>query len=208
MVHGYHVILPHYGFWLPNDPRGSWSSFVHRWELVRFGRSTRHLEQRTLAHLTEKELAQREAARANLKHSPVTLTGLQAVSIAKVFSLQAAKSGYSIWACSILPKHTHLVLARHTYKVEQMANLLKGAASRQLVADERHPLSRFAVPGKRPPSMWAERLWKVFLDSDEQIENALAYVIENPIKEGKKRQTWNCVTPYRGLDTGAGSYNV
>ena len=25
MVHGYHVILAAYGFWLPNDPRGSWS---------------------------------------------------------------------------------------------------------------------------------------------------------------------------------------
>ena len=52
MVHGYHVILPHYGFWLPNDPRGSWSDLVYRWELVRFGRSTRHLEQRKLAQLS------------------------------------------------------------------------------------------------------------------------------------------------------------
>ena len=26
MIHGYHVIMGMYGFWLPNDPRGSWSS--------------------------------------------------------------------------------------------------------------------------------------------------------------------------------------
>lgn len=40
MIHGYHVIMPMYGFWLPNDPRGSWSEFVRKWELVRFGKST------------------------------------------------------------------------------------------------------------------------------------------------------------------------
>jgi len=28
MVIGFHVILTAYGFWLPNDPRGSWSEFV------------------------------------------------------------------------------------------------------------------------------------------------------------------------------------
>ena len=35
-----HVIITTYGFWLPNDPRGSWSDFVGAWELLRYGRST------------------------------------------------------------------------------------------------------------------------------------------------------------------------
>ena len=35
-----HVIITAYGFWLPNDPRGSWSDFVGAWELLRFGRAT------------------------------------------------------------------------------------------------------------------------------------------------------------------------
>ena len=29
----YHVVLGAYGFWLPNDPRGSWSDYVRSWEL-------------------------------------------------------------------------------------------------------------------------------------------------------------------------------
>src|SRR4051812_43899841 len=33
MIVGYHVIFSTYGFWLPNDPRGSWSDFVGSWEL-------------------------------------------------------------------------------------------------------------------------------------------------------------------------------
>ncbi len=61
MVHGYHVILPTYGFWLPNDPRGSWSEFVRKWELVRFGPTTKTIQRRSLDELTESEMRQRHA---------------------------------------------------------------------------------------------------------------------------------------------------
>jgi hypothetical protein len=98
MVHGYHLILPHYGFWLPNDPRGSWSEFVASWEIARFGETTRHLEKRTLAMLSADELALRVEARQALHYPPVTLTGNQALSIANGFKDQAIKSSYAIWA--------------------------------------------------------------------------------------------------------------
>lgn len=39
MIHGYHLIWGAYGFWLPNDPRGSWSDFVYSWELERLSAS-------------------------------------------------------------------------------------------------------------------------------------------------------------------------
>ena len=48
MVHGYHLILPMYGFWLPNDPRGSWSDYVRSWELARFERRRRVLSVKNL----------------------------------------------------------------------------------------------------------------------------------------------------------------
>ena len=208
MIHGYHVILPHYGFWLPNDPRGSWSLFVARWELARFGKTTRHLEQRTLAQLSDEELAQRDAIRNALLYPPVTLTGDQALSVSNGFSNQAAKSGYQIWACAILPEHTHLVVGRHRYKVEQIANLLKGAATTRLIADKIHPLAGHAKPNRRPPGMWARNEWKVYLSSDEQIENAIAYVNDNPVKEGKPPQTWKWIMPYRGLYPGWTTYLV
>lgn len=206
MVHGYHVILPCYGFWLPNDPRGSWSDFVSRWELIRFGTSTRHLEQRTLAQLDSLELARRAAAQAALKYAPVCLSGQQAFSVAHGFAHRAKASGYSIWACSILPEHTHLVIARHRLKVEQMAKQLKAAATTQLLKDHRHPQASYAKPGRRLPRVWAENHWKVYLDSDEQITNAIAYVLENPLKEGKRLQKWNFVTPYSGIDAGWVTY--
>ena len=54
--------------------------------------------------------------------------------------------------------------------------------------------------------MWARGEWKVFLDSDEQIENAIAYVLENPVKEGKPIQHWKWITPYSGLEAGWTTY--
>jgi REP element-mobilizing transposase RayT len=191
-----------YGFWLPNDPRGSWSEFVRKWELVRFGEATKSIERREVARLTESELKHRKGARQALKYPPVSIDGHQALAVANGFATKAKKSNYTIWACSILPEHTHLVIARHTYNIEQIVNLLKGASTSEIVKAGRHPLAKYAEPGKRPPRMWAAREWKEFLDSEEAIENAVRYVEENPKKEGKPGQSWSFVTPFAGIPVG------
>ena len=66
MVHGYHIIMPVYGFWLPNDPRGSWSDTVRKWELTRFGPPTKSLERKPLEDLTPQEKVTRDSARAGV----------------------------------------------------------------------------------------------------------------------------------------------
>lgn len=206
MIHGYHLILPMYGVWLPNDPRGSWSETIYKWELVRYGNPTRSGARRSLVQLTDEELALRAAALRELRYPPVQLSGLQAKSIGDGFAGTVHKNGYTVWACAILPQHVHLVLARHTYKVEQMATLLKGAATMRMIRDGHHPLADYQEDGHRYPKMWAEKRWKVFLDSEEQIENAIRYVEENPEEEGKPRQHWKFITPFRGLEPGHITY--
>ena len=136
------------------------------------------------------EIRQRDEAQKSLRYPAVTLNGDQALSIGRGFGKAIAKNGYSIWACSILPQHTHLVLARHLYSVEQMTNLLKGSATRCIVEDQRHPLQEFA-DDRSVPRMWAEGRWKVYLDSEQQIETAIRYVEETPERDGKKRQKWS-----------------
>ena len=207
MIHGYHLILPMYGFWLPNDPRGSWSDFVWKWELVRFGKATKSIDRREVMDLTESELQQREAARNVLNYEPVSINGQQALSIANGFAHRITRSNYSVWACAILPEHTHLVLARHTYKVEQMAKLLKAAATTRIIKDGRHPFAMHTAVESTFPHMWAESHWKVYLDSEEQIDAAVRYVNENPEREGKQRQHWSFVTPFRGLEPGHITYH-
>ena len=50
MILATHAIFSAYGFWLPNDPRGSWSTFVASWELFKYGPATTVSTRRSIAH--------------------------------------------------------------------------------------------------------------------------------------------------------------
>jgi REP element-mobilizing transposase RayT len=195
-VLAYHVIFGAYGFWLPNDPRGSWSDFVAAWELFRSGGpATKTATRHSLAGVPHDAAARRRVKEA-LKYPAVVFNGHQALSVARGFARVVKKSGYRVHACTILPEHVHLVLGRHRYRVEQMVRLLKAEASTQLAADGRHPLAAWARPGEPLPTPWARNCWRVFLDSAEAIDRAVRYVEGNPLKEGKPPQGWSFVVPY------------
>lgn len=40
---------------------------------------------------------------------------------------------------------------------------------------------------------------RVYLDTEEAVEDAIRYVEENPLREGKRRQQWSFVTPFAGI---------
>ena len=203
MIHGYHVIIPAYGFWLPNDLRGSWSDMVRKWELLRFGPSTKSLERRTLAELSAEEKRQREQARRALVYPPVHFTEEQIENIAAGFEHRVIRSNYTVWACAILPEHPHLVIARHVFAVERIAIQLKGAATRELQRLGIHPHANQQRIGNRTPHMWVEKFWKVYLDSERAIDSAIQYVCANPEREGRSAQNWRWITPFAGVDKGA-----
>jgi REP element-mobilizing transposase RayT len=195
-VLAYHVIFGAYGFWLPNDPRGSWSEFVASWELFRAGGpATKTTARHSLARVPHDAAARRRVKEA-MKYPAVVFDGHQALSVIRGFARVVAKSGYRAYACAILPEHVHLVLGRHHYRVEQMVRLLKAEASTQLAADGLHPLAARAQPGEPVPTPWSRNCWRVFLDSVEGIERAVRYVENNPLKEGKRPQRWSFVVPY------------
>ena len=202
MVHGYHVIFAAYGYWLPNDPRGAWSDFVRAWELRRFGPPSKTLERVALEDLSPTQIERLQEAKKSLKHSAVRFTGVQARAVGHGFWHAVQRSGFVIWACSILPEHIHLVIGRHRYRVERIAGQLKGEATKALVREGIHPLAKHLNSVGELPSPWNSKAWKVFLDTEESIEDAIAYVERNPIKEGKPAQSWSFVTPFRGLDAG------
>ena len=195
MVLAHHVIITAYGFWLPNDQRGSWSDFVRRWELLQFGPATKVATTRSVAN-RRFDGAVRNAAREALTYRPVIFDGQQALRIANGFADGVKRSGYVIHACCILPDHVHLIIRRHVYRIEQVANRLKGSATRFLTDTEMHPMQDQIPAGGALPSPWGVGLWKVFLDSPEDIRRAIAYVEANPAKAGKKTQHWSFVVPY------------
>ncbi len=194
MVVAYHVIITAYGFWLPNDERGSWSDFVRRWELLRFGPATKVETTRNVTHRPY-SAALRATAKRALMYRPVIFDGAQALCISKGFADGVRRSGFVIRACAILPEHVHLVVARHSYKIEQVTNRLKGSAQRYLTEAGLHPMQDQVSGETALPSPWAVGLWKVHLDSPEDIRRAIDYVEKNPEKKMKKRQSWSFAAP-------------
>ena len=195
MILAYHTIFSTYGFWLPNDPRGSWSDFVRRWELVRFGKATKVDTTRSVADVPH-DRALRHAAKNALQYPPVILTGPQALAVGGGFARAARESDYVIYACSILPEHVHMVVARHDRQIERIVGHLKARATQKLREDGLHPLEAFAGNRSSPPSPWGRLGWHVFLDDIEGIARAIGYVEGNPMREGKPRQDWSFVTPW------------
>jgi REP element-mobilizing transposase RayT len=196
VVIGYHLIITAYGFWLPNDPRGSWSEFVGAWGLYRFGGATKTDCRQSVASKPH-DRQTRLAAKRTLKYPDVHFTGLQARAIGRGFADYVRRSGLTVWACSILPEHVHFVVARHRYEVEQVANLLKGAATRLMVEQGLHPFGEHSSDNDRVPTVWARRHWKVFLYTEQEVERAIKYVDRNPLKEGKLKQHWSFVVPFK-----------
>jgi REP element-mobilizing transposase RayT len=191
MIVGYHLILGAYGFWLPNDPRGSWSDFVGSWELFRYGRTTRTTESQSTAHVPH-DHALRLSAKQALKYPAVQFTGLQARAVGRGFANYFQRSGLAVWACAILPDHVHLVIGQPSISVEQLAVQLKGEATQQVIAEGIHPFAHLTLASGGPPKCFARGQWKVFLDP-EDVPRAIEYVEENPVKEGKPRQRWSFV---------------
>ena len=191
MVIGSHVIFGAYGFWLPNDPRGSWSDFVGSWDLFRYGAATKTTERRSVAARPH-DARQRLAAKSALKLPAVHFSPQQIEAVASGFAEYSQRSKLVVWACAVLPDHVHLVLGRHRLDVEPLVIQLKGAATRELVASGLHP---FAAAG-RPAKCFARGEWKVFLGSVDDVRRAIRYVEANPGKEGLARQRWGFVEEY------------
>ena len=192
MILAAHIVFTAYGFWLPNDPRGSWSDFVRRWELLRYGPATKTTERRSLAHDAH-DRERRHAAKKALKYEPVRFTGIQARAIGRGFARAIEESLYAVLACAILPDHVHGVVECHERTFERIIGHLKTLATQQLLAENLHPFASFRDSDDKVPPVWVEHGWKVFLNSDEEVARAIQYVNGNPMKEGLKEQSWTFV---------------
>ncbi|MEX0718646.1 MAG: hypothetical protein WD066_18780 [Planctomycetaceae bacterium] len=118
MVAAYHLIWTAYGWWLPNDPRGSNSREIRSASIEGMGELHRD---RKRIQPTGKVIAEfYDAARGRLKHPLLTLTSDEVLSIAESFSATVRQRRYTCYACAILPDHLHLVIRKHRDKAEEM----------------------------------------------------------------------------------------
>ncbi|MHC4663894.1 MAG: transposase [Planctomycetota bacterium] len=156
------------------------------WELFRFGKATKTNSRKSVAAKTHDHNL-RLAAKNKLKYNPVCFSGRQALSVSRGFNRAKTEGGYSIYACSILPDHVHMIIGWHKRAIGRIVGHLKAQATRRLSSDGLWEQNR---------RVWAKKSWKVFLDTNKSAGRAIKYVKQNPVREGKKRQNWSFLDDY------------
>jgi REP element-mobilizing transposase RayT len=195
-VIAYHLVMGVYGFWLPNDPRGSGSWYVGSDALFKHGPATHVNGERSVAGRPHDAKARR-AAKRNLKYPPVRFNGRQARCIALAFGELAAQEQLAVYACAVLPDHAHLVVGRHVrLSAEQMLIRLKACASKHLRIAGLHPFGAQAKGNGQLPKIWARDGRHRFLYTPAQVRDRIDYTNKNPPKHGFRPQHWSFVVPY------------
>ena len=187
----FHVTFGAYGFWLPNDPRGSWSDYVFAPRLRRFGPATKVHIRQSVAHV-EHDYPERMAAKKALKYPAVVFNDRQIETVGRGFGMAVEETGLAVFACAVMPEHVHFVYGLHERKNGSLVGQLKSRATKQLNLECQHPLDGTATP-------WAEGHWEVYLDTEEEVFRAVEYVNRNPIREGRTPQNWPFVIEADGL---------
>lgn len=186
IVIAYHLIWTAYGWWLPNDPRGSMSTYIFQDVLKDLGELHFGRKRVQPAGWVIEEFY-REAGK-RLTHELLTFDETARRVIAEAFGEVIARERYTCWACAIMPDHVHLVIRKHRDKAEEMIAKLQAASRLRLrevgLRSIEHPV-------------WGGPGYKVFLDHPDEVrERVIPYVEENPEKIGLPRQCWGFVVPY------------
>jgi REP element-mobilizing transposase RayT len=195
MVIATHAVFAAYGFWPPNDPRGSWSDHVWAEHLKPFGDPIKVSTRRSVAHLPhDRELARE--IRDNLKYPRVRFNDAQRAAIAEGIAEVVELLHVKLYALAILHDHVHFVSQRHTESVETIIGYMKRAASRLLRERGLHPMSRYVKTDDSLPTPWVRGGWKRFIDRVDAIPGAIEYVNGNFAKSGLERVEYPFLVPF------------
>jgi REP element-mobilizing transposase RayT len=188
MVAGYHLIWTVYGYWLPNDPRGSTSTEIRVEPIEALGEL--HYGRKPVQPSSKEIREFHKKAHDILKHPVLTFDDEEIALVGNVLGQVIAEKDYTCYACAVMPDHVHMVVRRHMDWAENMIALFQ-QRSRQALIDA----------GKRNPThpVWTKGPgWKTFINSQRQFKNEIGYVGQNPRKIGRPDQTWDFVTVYDG----------
>jgi REP element-mobilizing transposase RayT len=187
MVLAHHLIWTLYGWWLPNDPRGSMSRVIASDVLKELGEL--HYGRKRVQPASKDIRAFYDRARDLLKSPLLTLEAAEVLAVADAFAVAFCSHRYACYACAIMPDHIHILIRKHRDLAEDMILNLQDA-SRTHVREL--GIRKFDHP------VWGGPGWKVFLDSVEDIERTIRYIELNPVKARLPEQQWEFVTPYDG----------
>jgi REP element-mobilizing transposase RayT len=186
-VIAYHLVWTGYGWWLPNDPRGSISSCIRNDLIAELG--ALHFGRKRIQPAS-REIREFQANAVELLEFPrLTFDSLDVEQIASAFAKTIVDERYTCYACAIMPDHMHLLIRKHKHQAEEMIRNLQRTSHLLLRESKR-------VDWEHP--IWGGRGWKVFLDRPEEIRRTIEYIKLNPVKIGQEMQRWEIVKAYDG----------
>ena len=185
IVIAHHLIWTVYGWWLPNDLRGSCSREIRSDFLKDLGEL--HYGRKKIQPPGRAIRAFYERAESLLKFPLLDRTDAAIESVASGFAQAVQSCGYTCYACAILFDHVHLIIRKHKHSAEEMIENLQHFS--------RLRLSAGGLRTKDHPT-WCRSGWKIFLDHPDEIRRTIKYVEDNPLPYRMVRQHWDFVTPY------------
>lgn len=185
IVIAHHLMWTLYGWWLPNDLRGSTSRTIRSDLVAELGEL--HHGRKSVQPAGRDIRVFYEQAAAALKHPLLSFRADEFSSIAEAIGHAVAECKYTCYAAALMPDHVHLVIRKHRDLSETMIEKIQALSRERLVRvglrDEGHPT-------------WTRGGWKVFLDHPDEVRRTIGYVENNPLKQRLPRQQWPWVTPY------------
>jgi len=186
LVIAYHLIWTVYGWWLPNDPRGSGSHTVASDIIAQLGEL--HYGRKRIQPAAVDVRRFYEQAKQVLKHELRTLNQSARLEVGAAFADTIETQQYTCYACAVMPDHVHILIRKHKHSAEQMIESLKESSRLRLGNADHFPPDH---------SIWTGGGgWKVFLDHPDDVERTIRYIEKNPIPIGLPRQTWPFVSAY------------
>ncbi len=186
LVIAYHLVWTGYGWWLPNDPRGSLSTTVKSDLLTQLGEL--HHGRKKVQPAGREIRAFYQEARPLLKHSLRQFDDAARALVAEGFAEAIAAAKLTCWACAIMPDHIHVLVRKHRMTAEEMMDLLKNAASGRLRT----------LDGWGDHPIWGGPGWKVYFDHPDDVRRTILYIDKNPDPYRLPRQAWSFVQDYDG----------
>src|SRR3954451_19976750 len=102
-----------YGWWLPNDLRGSTSHVIRNDALKALG--DLHFGRKKILPASRNIRAFYHQASGILKHPLLELGRQEILSVASGFSEAIRINSYTCYACAILRDHVHLIIRKHRH---------------------------------------------------------------------------------------------
>ena len=185
MVLAHHLIWVAYGWWLPNDLRGSMSKEIRNDVIGELGEL--HYGRKKVQPASKDIRAFYEQAKQVLKFPLLTFAPKEVEAIARAFADVIRIEHYTCYACAIMIDHVHLIIRKHKHLAEEMVENFQYASRLAVLdvglRDSDHPV-------------WGGPGWKVFVDGTDDIWRTIPYVEQNPIKSKQARQQYEFVTKY------------